>query len=169
MQPRKMLGAALVIAAALAGTGPAGAAEEAHGYNNGDSGFINLAEVQDVATERSTTDVLSLVGHCTFDQTVVPFSNQAVVKVIGKATVSTRENARVQGVAVRCVVKDAQTGEVYLDKTDGLLPGPVTTWAHAYQEEVARLTICTQVTALLNTGTVVSQKFPCQAPSLLPA
>jgi hypothetical protein len=173
MLPRKTLLAGLALAAAALGmNGPsASATETAHGYNNGDTGFVNLSVTQPiVAAGRSNADVLSMVGHCTFNQTVEPFSNNAVVQVIAKGGVTTNDptTAHATGATVRCQIKDFATGTVLYDHTDGVV-GPVVAWSTAYMAPVARLVVCTQVTALLSTGTVTSQTFPCQEPSLLPS
>jgi hypothetical protein len=171
MQLRKMLFTALAVGAVALGNAgtTAQATDQSHGYNNGDSGFVNLAVTEPiVASGRASTDVLSMVGHCTFDQTVVPFSNDAVVQVVGKGAVTARDSSKVLGVAVRCTLKDFATGAVLYDHWDGL-PGSAGAWAAAPQQKVARLVVCTQVKALLSSGDVTSQAYPCQEPSVLPA
>jgi hypothetical protein len=171
MQIRNMLVAGIALtAAAFATVAPAAnASEESHGYNNGDSGFVNISVIAPVAAgQRSESDVLSMVGHCTFDQTVVPFSNDSVVQVVGKAVVTARDNSKVLGTAVRCQIKDFSTGAVYYDHWDGL-PANAGVWADVYQAKTARLVVCTQVEALLSSGVLQSQTFPCQEPSALPS
>jgi hypothetical protein len=168
MSASKRLIAAVAIVAGALGTAPAHATEDAHGYNNGDSGFVNLSVTQPVAFSKTDTELLSMVGHCTFDQTVVPFSNDAIVKVVGKGAVTARDNSKVLGTAVRCQIRDFANGAVLFDHWDGL-PANTGAWVSYYPAKVARLVVCTQVKALLSSGDIISQSFPCQEPSLLPA
>lgn len=171
MQLRKMLVVTIAMSAAALGSVSSAAqpTEESHGYNNGDSGLVNVSVTEPIVPgARSDTDLLSMVGQCTFDQTVVPFSNDSVVQVVGKAVVTARDNSKVLGTAVRCQIKDFNTGAVYYDHWDGL-PANAGIWADVYQAKTARLVVCTQVQALLSSGTLQSQTFPCQEPSVLPS
>ena len=146
--------------------GPAQAAETATGVNNGDAGFINLSVTGPIAF-RGVEEILGMAGQCTFTQQPAPFSNQSTVVVVGKGSVTAKDNSKVLGTAVRCALRRKTTSgstQVY-DHWDGL-PGNAAVWAGTYSGEVGSFVICTQVKALLSSGEVVSQTFPCKEPSL---
>ena len=166
MRFRKQLLALTALSAVATLGGNAHAAEETTGVNNGDAGFVSIA-VSGPIVFRNVDEILGMAGQCTFTQQPAPFSNQSTVVVIGKGSVTARDNTKVLGTAVRCALrrKNLSGSTQVFDKWDGL-PGNVAAWTDTYSGEVGSFVICTQVKALLSSGEVVSQTFPCKEPSL---